>query len=416
MRFSCLDAVFFGNPKYFAKLVLSCRTYFSWGNMGKLSGSDITLGEPLTFSLHDANGHLLLSKGYVITSRCAVDRLLKLNAVKGDVGNRGGGNTPSIDTSSRSKTPREPIENLSVFERVDGLTLNLKHTLISSLKTPELVDLQTRVKNFATKIQALCKEDIDATLASPYLDISNPYIVVHQIMGAILTEIIAERKGLSAVERLPFICAALTRDIGQLQIQSDLDKCNGPLPPSLKQAMREHPSRSGAILSAAGVTDIGWLGAVRMHHERIDGSGYPLGLPDASIALGAQILAIADTYSAMTKVRPYRTKAHNPTDALRNLYKTEDQGSALADTLIKGIGMMPPGSIVKLKNGEVAVVKSCILNSNKATVFSVYDKHGMPLFSPISRETKLPDFEIVGLVSLAECKAVAVMIRRLWMK
>ncbi|MDX8399349.1 MAG: HD domain-containing phosphohydrolase [Gallionellaceae bacterium] len=296
------------------------------------------------------------------------------------------------------------------------MTLNLKHTLVSSLKTPGLVDIQTRIKNFAAKIQALCEEDIDAALASPYLDVSNPYIVVHQIMGAILTEIIAERNGLSAAERLPFICAALTRDIGQLQIQSDLDKCNGPLPPALKLAMQGHPSRSEEVLSGAGVTDTRWLSAVQMHHERSDGSGYPLGVADENIALGAQILAIADTYSAMTKVRPYRTKAHNPTDALRNLYKAAGQGSALVETLIKGIGMMPPGSIVKLKNGEIAVVKSCILKANDAVVFSVYDTQGMPLFSPVRRKTKLPDFEIVGLMSLAECKSVAVMIRRLWIK
>lgn len=375
--------------------------------MKKLSKSDITLGEPIAFSLVDASGRLLLRKGHVINTPDIVDKLIKCSAFKQENA------ALRLDSDEATGT-----DNMSVFDRMDGLLLNFKYTLDVVLKTPDLLDLQARIKNFAVKIQSLCHEDVDAALASPYLDTRNPYIVVHQVMGAILTEIMAARKGLTAEERLPHICAALTRDIGQLYFQSNLDKYDSQLPPALKRLMLEHPSRGAEMLGQAGVTDIDWLNAVRMHHERLDGSGYPLMLRGDDIGLGARMLAIADIYSAMTKLRPYRSKTYPPQGALREIYLEKDTriDSALVQMLIKGIGMMPPGSIVRLKNNEIAVVKSCTLKTAEATVYSLYDKHGEPLFDPASRDTRLPGFEIVGTVPFSECQAIAVVIKRLWTK
>lgn len=238
-------------------------------------------------------------------------------------------------------------------------------------------------------------------------------------MGAILTEVIGARKGLTVGERLPFVCAALTRDIGQLPIQSDLDKCSGPLPPRLKEAMLGHTVRGVEILSRAGVSDHAWLHSVRQHHERFDGSGYPLKLGGDSITWGGGVLAITDTYSAMTKPRPYRdNKAHFPQNALRDMYMGKDSSldGELVQVLIKEIGILPPGSIVRLKNGEIAVIKNRTIKMSDAIAYSVYDQKGMPLVSPLRRETQSPEFEITGMVAFAECRSAAVAIKRLWVK
>jgi HD-GYP domain-containing protein (c-di-GMP phosphodiesterase class II) len=58
--------------------------------------------------------------------------------------------------------------------------------------------------------------------------------------------------------------------------------------------------------------------AVLYHHERLDGSGYPYGLGSASIPIEARIVAVADTYDALTSDRPYR-KARTPAEARRVL-------------------------------------------------------------------------------------------------
>ena len=67
--------------------------------------------------------------------------------------------------------------------------------------------------------------------------------------------------------------------------------------------MRKHPELGARLLAGADLPDIAeWVFA---HHERMDGSGYPLGLRGEQIPLEARILAVADAYEAMTSVRPY---------------------------------------------------------------------------------------------------------------
>lgn len=121
----------------------------------------------------------------------------------------------------------------------------------------------------------------------------------------------------------------------------------------------------------------------------------------------------------MTKPRPYRNNtAHFPQNALRDMYMGKDSAldGELVQMLIKEIGLLPPGSIVRLKNGEIAVVKSRTIKTSEAVVYSIYDPKGMPLISPLRRETQSPGFEITGMVAFAECRSAAVTIKRLWVK
>ncbi len=378
----------------------------------KLQRSDIKLGEPLPHSIYDEKGMLLLRKGIVITTPTQIDRLLARNA----------GWEPEEELLVRNHhdlqirvQPQE--ESQPVFEQMNGLMLNLKHILTTAIKAPEQIDLPARIAKIATALQALCEEDLDGVLAAAHLDYFNPYIIVHQIMGGVLSEIIASRKGLSAEDRLPYTCAALTRDIGQLTLQAEIDKCEGPLPDALKAAVQQHPLHGKTMLAKAGVKDERWLDAVAQHHERLNGSGYPQKIASGSISLGGRILAIADTYSAMTKPRPYRNKAINAQNALRDMYLGKDtqMDGELTQGLIKEIGMLPPGSIVRLKCGEIAAVRNRAMKAEEAVVYSVYNQKGMPLLDPIRRETSMDGFEIVGIVPFAECRSATVTMKRLWL-
>ncbi|HEY3327638.1 MAG TPA: HD domain-containing phosphohydrolase [Novimethylophilus sp.] len=365
----------------------------------------------MPFSIYDEKGVLLLRKGIAITLPSQIDRLLARNAAWEPDEYEYTGPEPRLVTQ-----PTQP-QSQPVFDQMGGLMLNLKHIFTTVIKNPEQIDLPARIKKLAATIQALCDEDLDGALAAPHLDYFNPYIVVHQVMGAVLAEIIASHKGVAAEERLLFICAALTRDIGQLTLQSEIDKCDGPLPDALKAAMHQHPLQGRDMLARAGIIEAAWLDAVAQHHERLDGSGYPARLQDASISLGARILAIADSYSAMTKPRPYRNKALNAQNALRDMYLEKDvhMDGELTQGLIKEIGMLPPGSIVRLKCGEIAAIRNRTMKADEAVVFSVYNQKGMPLSAPVRRETNIPGYEITGIVPFAECRSATVTIKRLWL-
>lgn len=381
--------------------------------MKKIVRANIVLGQPLPFSLYDESGRLLLRRGIVITMPDQIDRLLARGALRDEL-------EPPLEPGSAPAMQRAPTpaqDQQTPFEQLGTLTLNLKHVLGTTLSSPQQIDVSARVRKIAVAVQDLCQQDIDSALAAPCLDFQSPYLIVHQMMGAVLTEIIARRRTEVAKEqRLSWVCAALTRDLGQMAIQLELDQYAGPLPQALQARMREHPDRSADLLALAGVTDLHWLAAVRGHHERLNGSGYPAGLQDEQITLGARILAVADIYSAMEKPRPYRKQAHFPQNALKEIYQRKDAeiDGDMAQILIGQIGLLPPGTIVKLKCGEIAVIKSPSLKADGATVYSIYGKTGMVLATPLRRETSQPGYEITGLLPYAECRSASVTLKRVW--
>jgi HD-GYP domain-containing protein (c-di-GMP phosphodiesterase class II) len=387
------------------------------GEMKRLVPANLVLGEPLPFSVFDERGNLLLRKGMMITMPDQIDRLVHRGALVDEVELRALAATPPHE--HRPPPPPAPRQQAEpAFERVGTLILNLKHIVATALKTPEQIDIPARVGRMARTIQEVCAEDLDGALAAPCLDQQNAYIIVHQLMGAVLTEVIARRKGVAPEQRLSMVCAALTRDFGQLSLQVELDTLDGPLPPSLRQRLHEHPVHGIEQLQLAGVTDSIWLDAVRYHHERLDGSGYPSGAKAEAIPLEGRILAIADTYSALLKPRPYRHRALSPQNALREIHAHKDAGmdGELASILVQEIGMFPPATIVRLKCGEIAVVKSPTLKAEDAVVFSVYSKTGMVLAMPTPRATSAPGYEITGTVPLSECRSASIMMKRIWLK
>lgn len=109
--------------------------------------------------------------------------------------------------------------------------------------------------------------------------------------------------------------AALLHDIGKITIPEQILNKRGPLTDKEFQIIQEHSETGYKILKkATAFNDIDVL--VRHHHEKYDGSGYPLGLCGNEIPLGSQILAIADVYDALTSNRPYR-KALSHSEAIR---------------------------------------------------------------------------------------------------
>jgi hypothetical protein len=101
------------------------------------------------------------------------------------------------------------------------------------------------------------------------------------------------------------------------------------------------------------------LQIIQDHHERVDGSGYPRGLKGSQIDRSTLIVAIADTYDAMTTDQPWR-KAMMPQLALTTLLKEcgETLDRELVQKFIKCLGIYPIGSLVRLSTGAMAVVLS----------------------------------------------------------
>lgn len=112
--------------------------------------------------------------------------------------------------------------------------------------------------------------------------------------------------GLGGADHRRFARAALLHDIGKSRIPAEILNKPGRLTPEEWRLMQRHPAIGADLLEEQGGTEPEVIAAVRHHHERLDGAGYPDGLAGAAIADLTRLVAICDVYSALTERRAYR--------------------------------------------------------------------------------------------------------------
>ena len=125
------------------------------------------------------------------------------------------------------------------------------------------------------------------------------------------------RMGLDSMELLELELAALLHDVGKLRVPRELLRKPGPLSESEERLMRNHPAWGAELVSGVpGLQAVALI--VRHHHERVDGGGYPSRLTGVHIPVASRIMAVCDSYGAMTEARPYRER-REPQAALAEL-------------------------------------------------------------------------------------------------
>ena len=172
----------------------------------------------------------------------------------------------------------------------------------------------TRVITEEKKAQLALKENVDilektmkgvvCTLAK-VIEARDPYTAGHQQKVAYLACAIAQVMGLPNETIKAVHMAALIHDIGKVMVPSEILSKPGQLNDAEMNLIKMHPKVGYKILQTVTFP---WPidKIVIQHHERIDGSGYPMGLKDNDISLEAKILAVADVVEAMHSHRPYR--------------------------------------------------------------------------------------------------------------
>ena len=139
------------------------------------------------------------------------------------------------------------------------------------------------------------------------IDVRDPYTSGHSQRVSMLSRRIAEAMGLSSVHAQNVETAALLHDIGKIdEIYMDILRKKGPLSKLEHRMIQSHVTIGVELLQSLSSFPEAVLGAVRHHHERVDGGGYPDGLVENEIPMGARIIKVADAVDAMLSDRPYR--------------------------------------------------------------------------------------------------------------
>jgi HD-GYP domain-containing protein (c-di-GMP phosphodiesterase class II) len=149
----------------------------------------------------------------------------------------------------------------------------------------------------------------------------------------------------------------LLLDVGKIKLPRELLEKQERLTADEFELIKEHVDLGMSILEETPNIHPDILEGIAQHHERMNGSGYPRNLMGDKISTFGRMGAIADTYAAVTKPRPYAEviSPHHALQMLSTWSGSQFQGD-MVEQFIQSIGVFPVGSMVELSTGEVAVV------------------------------------------------------------
>jgi putative nucleotidyltransferase with HDIG domain len=132
------------------------------------------------------------------------------------------------------------------------------------------------------------------------------YLRGHSERVAIYAGEIAREMQIDSAQAERIRLAALVHDIGTVGVEDAIVTKQAPLSPEEFEIMKSHTVKGASILRPIeALNDL--IPGVELHHESLDGTGYPYGLRDHEIPVMARIIAVADSFDAMTTVRPYQS-------------------------------------------------------------------------------------------------------------
>ncbi|GJL56221.1 MAG: HD family phosphohydrolase [Nitrospirales bacterium] len=203
-------------------------------------------------------------------------------------------------------------------------------------------------------------------------------ISYHALNVCILSMITGRTLGLSKEQLNDLALAALFHDIGQrfLPVKVKFEG-SGIMTQVDPHTLPLHPAQGGELLQTFPDFPEASIEAVFQHHERLDGTGYPLGLKDKDISFLAKIIMVIDEFDDLCNAaNPHVSMT--PHEALSRLFKTNQEPSTrkfpieIVLAMIQSISLFPPGTIVELNDGSYGIVTSINMNAPTKPLLLLY--------------------------------------------
>jgi putative two-component system response regulator len=215
-----------------------------------------------------------------------------------------------------------------------GRNLGAEDYLIKPVSRTELVAaVQSRLARFRQLQVAQMETAYQAALTALAngIEVRDRYTRGHVERVTAYSLAIAEQLGWTGPRLDTLRYGAILHDIGKIFISEEILTKSGRLSDEERLQMVQHPANGADMIK-----DIPYLEAaipvIRYHHERWDGSGYPFGLEGDAIPVEARVIAVADSFDAMTTDRPY----HGAVTLEEALQKIQDASGSLFDPMVVG--------------------------------------------------------------------------------
>ena len=370
----------------------------------------LAVGQPLPVDVWSASGQLLLRKGQPVVSEEHRDKLHAHNA----------SSTPAdalawqrayermvhellsqgvdVQQVSRAPMPSEiRASDYVVGQQLNGGWLDLQEVLRGILYQGGLaINPLERLAGIETKALAFLKADVDDSLFSLFqalADTSQGYCATHALLCATVCELTAKKLALTDVQRAALMKSALVMNIGMARDQDSLARQQSAPTAWQRTLIQEHPQRSVEILQGFGFDDPQVLDIVRWHHDPATEEGL-----EANV-LVRRVLSMADGFIAKLAGRKTRASL-SPVKAVQSMVMgAEGIGLGVGSAMAQAAGFYPPGTYVKLANGETALSVQRGERANTPWVISILDKDGVALGKTPCKETTTPACTITAAVA-----------------
>jgi putative two-component system response regulator len=198
--------------------------------------------------------------------------------------------------------------------------LGVEDYLVKPIQRHELITtIRSRLERSQQLMLAQLQQAYETSLImlANAIELRDKYTRGHVDRVMEFTVLIAEKLGLSSIQISSFRFGAILHDIGKIYIREGVLRKAGPLNHLEWNEMKRHAEIGANLLRNVPYLS-GAIPIIRHHHERWDGQGYPDGLAGEAIPLGARIVAVADTYDAMTTERVYHNE-NTPEQAIEEI-------------------------------------------------------------------------------------------------
>ena len=206
------------------------------------------------------------------------------------------------------------------------------------------------------EISASVQRNPAALISLARLKTKDDYSFMHSVAVCALMVSMARQLGWDAAACRAAGLAGMVHDVGKAVMPPALLNKPGRLTEAEFDIIRSHPERGRALLTEGRGATPQMLDVVLHHHEKMDGSGYPEKLSGKAISLIARMGAICDVYDAVTSNRPYK-HGWDPAESIARMAGWKGHfDTALFGAFVKGLGIYPTGSLLRLESGRLAVV------------------------------------------------------------
>lgn len=272
-----------------------------------------------------------------------------------------------------------------------------QQSLLPILYQPGTVEgsYEKAVTEIAQKIMAFCEQDTQAALANILIDHKLNPTLRHAVHTATLCYAYGKQIELMSDEQLSLMCAALTMHVSFAQQQDALWVQDDKLSALQKSSFESHTKLSKKILGEKKVKNSDWINAVMQHHERADGTGFLTMRGDAITKLGG-LLGFADRFCMLVMARAMAGEAEPPKFLRYHVRANEED--ELLERAAEKLGHYFPGTLVKLKSDEVAVILRQTDDPQHPTVASLGTPGALTLSETVTRETKQDEFAIAEVL------------------